>query len=178
MNPEIKTIPEKKFIGQKMEISFLNNRTHELWKQFMPGKKEIKNSIGSELYSLDVYPESFFEKFNPGNTFIKWAAVEVSDFNNIPREMEKLISPVGLYAVFLYKGLARDVPEMYRNILQNWLPSSGYSLDNRPHLAVMGERYRNDDPDSEEELWIPIKKNAFLSVSGNNMPWVNKDVKT
>jgi AraC family transcriptional regulator len=30
-------------------------------------------------------------------------------------------------------------------------------LDQRPHVEVMGEKYKNNDPDSEEEIWIPIK---------------------
>lgn len=158
MKPKIKTITEKKFVGQKIEMSFVNNRTPELWKQFMPRKKEIKNSIGVKLYSIEIYSSSFFKNFNPSNNFEKWAAVEVSDFDSIPQNMEKYILPKGLYAVFSYKGLASNTPKMYQNILQNWLPNSGYSLDNRPHFAVMGEKYKNNDPNSEEELWIPIKK--------------------
>lgn len=157
MKPEIKTIKEKKFVGEKIEMSFANNRTFELWKKFIPRKKEIKN-IGIELYSIDVYPPDFFKNFNPNNNFAKWAAVEVSDFDSIPQKMEKFVSPEGIYAVFQYKGLASDVPKMYQNILQNWLPNSGYSLDSRPHFAVMGEKYSNESPNSEEELWIPIKK--------------------
>jgi AraC family transcriptional regulator len=31
-------------------------------------------------------------------------------------------------------------------------------LDNKPHFEIMGDQYKNEDPDSEEELWIPIKK--------------------
>ncbi len=54
-------------------------------------------------------------------------------------------------------GPASKGPETYRNIFETWLPASGYVLDNRPHFAVMGEKYRNEDPDSEEEIWIPIK---------------------
>ena len=32
-----------------------------------------------------------------------------------------------------------------------------YTLDDRPHFEILGEKYKNQDPDSEEELWIPIK---------------------
>jgi AraC family transcriptional regulator len=158
MNPKIISIGEKKFIGQTIEMSFVNNKTPELWKQFMSRKKEIKNIIGIELYSIEIYPPTFFEQFHPANIFKKWAAVEVSNFNDIPQDMEKLISPEGLYAVFLYKGSASDAPKIIQNIFQNWLPGSGYSLDYKPHFAVMGEKYKNNDPDSEEEFWIPIKK--------------------
>jgi AraC family transcriptional regulator len=38
------------------------------------------------------------------------------------------------------------------------LPASGYELDDRPHFEILGERYKNNDPDSEEELWFPVRK--------------------
>jgi hypothetical protein len=30
-------------------------------------------------------------------------------------------------------------------------------LDDRPHFEVLGSKYRNNDPESEEETWIPTK---------------------
>jgi AraC family transcriptional regulator len=38
------------------------------------------------------------------------------------------------------------------------LPNLGYTLDDRAHFEVLGEKYKNNDPLSEEEIWIPIKK--------------------
>jgi len=35
-------------------------------------------------------------------------------------------------------------------------------LDNRPHFEVLGEKYKNGDPESEEEIWIPVKEKAKL----------------
>lgn len=46
---------------------------------------------------------------------------------------------------------------VFRNIFGVWLPASGYTLDRRPHFEVLGEKYKNADPNSEEEIWIPIK---------------------
>lgn len=160
MNPEIKVVKEKKFIGQKIETSFLENKTFQLWKNFMPRRKEIKNNIGIELYSMEVYPPLFFENFDYSNNFEKWAAIEVSDFNFIPDGMEKLISPTGLYAIFLYKGLSGEAKNFYNHIFQVWLPSSGFLLDNRPHFAVIGDKYKNNDPDSEEDIYIPILQSS------------------
>jgi predicted transcriptional regulator YdeE len=31
-------------------------------------------------------------------------------------------------------------------------------IDNRPHFEVLGDKYKNNDPSSEEEIWIPIRK--------------------
>ncbi|WP_339703323.1 GyrI-like domain-containing protein [Algoriphagus aquimarinus] len=79
------------------------------------------------------------------------------DLETIPDQMEELIIPTGLYVVFPFKGTDNEAPTMYQYILGTWLPSSKYQLDLRPHFALMGEKYKNNAPDSEEEIWIPIK---------------------
>jgi AraC family transcriptional regulator len=35
--------------------------------------------------------------------------------------------------------------------------SKEYELDDRPHFEILGDKYKNNDPNSEEEIWIPIK---------------------
>jgi AraC family transcriptional regulator len=37
------------------------------------------------------------------------------------------------------------------------LPNSAYELDDREHFELLGEKYKNNDPNSEEEIWIPIR---------------------
>lgn len=157
MQPLIKTLAEKKLTGHFIEMSFIENKTFQLWNGFMPKKKEIKNTINANLYSLEVYPENYFDNFNPSNDFQKWAAVEVSSFENLPSEMKTLVVSGGLYAVFLHLGPATEAHKTYNYIFAEWLPNSTYIVDERPHFAVMNEKYKKDDPTSEEEIWIPIK---------------------
>jgi len=155
---EVKTVAEKKFIGQNLEMSFANNLTPVLWRSFMPRKKEITNAIGIELYSAEIYPSHFFKAFNPTTPFMKWAAVEVDNFDSIPEGMQTLVSPEGLYAIFHYKGTSAAAPAFFNKIFTVWLPQAGLSVDDRPHFAVMGAKYKNNDPESEEDIWIPVKK--------------------
>jgi AraC family transcriptional regulator len=157
MEPGIEILTEKKLVGKHIEMSFSNNKTGELWRSFMPKRREIGNPIGTELYSIEVYGNHFFSNFNLETEFEKWAAVEVTDFETVPEEMETITLPCGLYAVFLHKGAAIEGPETYQYIFETWLPESDFILDDRPHFAVMGEKYKNEDPDSEEEIWIPIR---------------------
>jgi AraC family transcriptional regulator len=164
LEPRIETLPEKKFIGKRIKMSFSDNKTRELWSSFMPRRREIKNNIGSELYSIEVYEPLYFNNFNPEKEFDKWAAVEVIDFETVPDDMETLTSPGGLYAVFKHKGSADKASETYRYIFGTWLPASDFLLDVRPHFAVMGEKYKNDETDSEEEVWIPVKNINFINL--------------
>jgi AraC family transcriptional regulator len=152
--PRIETLRKKKLIGKRLTMSFANNRTSELWQIFMFQRKEIQNAIGTDLFNVQNYGSiNPFEDFNPEVVFEKWASVEVTDFNSIPEGMEAFTLQEGLYAVFDYKG---NSPEIFQYIFQKWLPNSGYELAHRPHFEVLGEKYKNNDPDSEEEIWIPI----------------------
>jgi len=160
MTPTIKTIPDKKLVGKRIQTAMAENRTFELWSSFMPRRKEIKNIISGDLFSVQVHnPSTTFENFTPHTPFEKWAAVEVTDFSIIPDGMEPYTLNGGLYAVFIHKGAAGTAPETFQYIFTGWLPASEYLFDNsRAQFEIMGEKYKNNHPDSEEEVWIPIKK--------------------
>lgn len=156
MTPRIETLNEKKLVGKRLTMSLANNRTVELWQKFMPKRREISNNITNDLISMQVYKPTHFADFKPTNEFEKWATVEVTNFENLPTEMETFSLAGGLYAVFDYKGSSND-PSIFQYIFGTWLPSSEYLLDDRPHFEVLGDKYKNNDPNSEEEIWIPIK---------------------
>jgi len=159
MLSRIETLSEKKLVGKRMKMTFANNKTRELWQIFMPQRKKIMNVLTTDLFSLQNYDNSFdFKNFNPDAVFEKWAAVEVADFNSIPDGMESYLLTSGLYAVFIHKGAANEGAKTFQYIFGTWLPASDYLLDNRPHFEVLGGKYKNDDPSSEEEIWIPIKR--------------------
>lgn len=158
MEPRIELLAKKKIVGKRIRMSFSDNRTYELWRSFMPKLNEIKNRINSDLISMQVYDKlPDFINFNPAMKFDKWATAEVDDFSDVPGEMETFMLSGGLYAVFNFKGSSAEAQKVFQYIFGTWLPRSGYALDDRPNFEILGEKYKNNDPDSEEEIWIPIK---------------------
>ena len=158
MIPSIKTLSEKKLIGMPLKMTYAENKTFQLWSRFMPRRKEIENAISNDFISLQIYDESFdFVNFSFNAVFEKWALIEVSDYNSIPNEMETLTLKEGLYAVFIHIGDTSTAEKTFRYIFEEWLPNSEYLLDIRPHFEVLGDKYKKDDPTSEEEIWIPIR---------------------
>lgn len=155
MQPAIETLTDRQLIGIQLRMSLSNNKTAELWRSFMPRRREIQNNLSLDLFSIQVYgqPVDFSQ---PDQEFVKWAAVEVSNFDAVPDGMDTLLLHGGLYAVFHYIGSSTDT-NIFRYIFGTWLPSSDYLLDDRPHFEILGEKYRNADPTSEEDIWIPIK---------------------
>src|SRR5512145_2255916 len=157
MEPRIETSKERRLAGKRLTMSLSDNRTGELWKSFMPRRKEITNNLTSDFISMTIYNPTHFIDFKPTNVFEKWAAVEVTDFENVPTDMEKFTLPGGLYAVFDYKGSSTD-STVFQYIFGTWLPDSDFVLDDRPHFEVLGVKYKNADANSEEEIWIPIRR--------------------
>jgi AraC family transcriptional regulator len=157
MQPRIENLKEKKLVGNQLTMSLANNKTGELWKSFMPRRREITNNLTNDLISMQVYKPTHFVDFKPTNEFEKWAVVEVTDFESVPNDMETFTLTGGLYAVFNYKGSSTD-SSIFQYIFNTWLPNSDYLLDDRPHFEILGEKYKNADPNSEEEIWIPIQK--------------------
>jgi AraC family transcriptional regulator len=107
---------------------------------------------------MQVYDATMdFSQFNPHIAFEKWAAVEVPNFDEVPDGMETYILPAGLYAVFVHRGGPATGAATFQYIFGTWLPASEFIVDNRPHFELLGAKYKNDDPASEEEICIPIR---------------------
>ncbi|NHM06962.1 GyrI-like domain-containing protein [Flavobacterium sp. CYK-4] len=155
MEPRIIHIGAKKLIGQHVLMSLADNRTFELWRGFMPRRKEITNNLNTDLISMKVCHEPV-DIGRMDQLHEKWAAIEVSSFEFVPPDMETFELPGGTYAVFHYKGLNTD-PRIFIYIFTDWLPNSEYELDDRPHFEILGVKYKNNDPDSEEEIYIPVR---------------------
>lgn len=82
--PRIKISGERKLVGKRLVMSFADYRVVELWKSFMPARKDIVNRLANDLISLTVYKPTYFADFRPTNEFEKWATAEVSDFDYVP----------------------------------------------------------------------------------------------
>ncbi|GAB4164210.1 MAG: hypothetical protein Tsb0033_25370 [Winogradskyella sp.] len=154
MTPEIIHSLKKHVVG--MYVPMQRYETHKiktLWQQFAPRKHKLANLVNNTSIAMQTF--SLNEKGQPESTFNMWACVEVSELSNIPNDMEGFTIPEGKYLKVLHKGM--DASATYHKIISEWLPNSGYAIDDRPHFQVMGEKYKNGSPDSEEDFYIPIK---------------------
>ena len=156
--PKIIKIANKKLIGISIQTSLSENSTLALWQQFKPLINDVKNRSNTDFYSIQVYENDFdLRKFTPKTTFEKWAAIEVENFENIPDDLTKFNLSGGLYAIFIHKGKPEEFHNTAAYIYGEWIPNSKYTLDNRPHFEILSENYNPNDPNTEEEVWIPIK---------------------
>lgn len=158
MEPRIEFLPQRKLVGQSIETTLSDDKTVALWQQFIPIQKSLKNSVSNDFFSVQIYDPSIrFDSFTPQTVFTRWAAVEVSNFKDIPDALSPLTLQGGLYAIFIHKGSSETFHNTSQYIFGEWLPNSDYALDQREHFEILGSKYLHNSPESEEEVWIPIK---------------------
>lgn len=153
-------IKERLFIGMGLTMSLTSDRTYELWSTTKPRLVDVPNRLSSDYFSLQEYPSlEYFKEFSFNNEFKKYALVEVERFNSF--DLEEMVIADTLYAVFLHKGTSREFPMTMNYIMSEWLPKSEYELAHAPHFEVLGKGYKKENPDSQEEVWIPIVKKTI-----------------
>ena len=146
--------------GLSRQMSLIDNQTALLWQSFMPRVQSLQHRVGQHLISLQEYPPDYFRSFQPDRPFKKWALAEVSSKDE-SGEFEH-ITVSGLYSVFTYQGLPDGFSGAFQQILFQWLPNSGFEIDQRPHFEWLGEKYKRNDPLSEEDVFIPIVASKTL----------------
>lgn len=152
-------LADKKLLGISRMTTVADPSAAMLWQAFSPRIKEITGMITNFRFSLQQYPPAFLKANDPsGIPYRQWAAVEVATFDGQPAGMEPLVIPGGLYAIHLHRGLSSAFPATFQRIYGQWLPQSGYQLDDRPHFERLAPDYRPNDPAAVEEVWVPIKK--------------------
>ena len=152
MKFEIKHLPETKLYGEFVEMSLTNNKTHELWKGFIQ-KLKSENLKPAEKYSVAIYPEDYYQNFSPNTVFEKGACIK--DIK--PHNDSKEIILEGKYVVFTYKGKASNAAPFFQKIFGETIPQNDLVIDDRPHFELLTDKYLGEHPDSEEEVWIPVK---------------------
>jgi len=156
MQVRFETLTSKTLIGQQQTMSLIKDTTGELFRSFMPRRKEIKQTKDQWVYDLRIYPANYFSPFSPATSFIKWALVEVEKEEQLPIGMETFLLNGGKYAVFTPESRINN-PNIFQYIFGEWLPNSNFVLDDRPHFERLNPKGKRNNPDADEEFWIPIK---------------------
>lgn len=81
-----------------------------------------------------------------------YIAVSTSQTEN---GLEEYIVPAATWAIFPGEGTNESIQELWKRVMTEWLPTSGYGYGNAPDVEV----YLNPDPQhAQYEVWIPVVK--------------------
>lgn len=156
METSIETLSAKKLVGMHKKMSRIEDGTGELWRSFMPRRGEVAQRTASEYISMQVYGRGDVV-LDPATVFTKWAVVEVDEHVDIPDGMDVYTLDGGLYAIFIHHGPAAAFMKTMQFIYGEWLPDSGFELDQREHFEILPDNYSPMDPNAREEVCIPIR---------------------
>ncbi len=154
---EFKVLTKQAFqiIGMRYFGENKNQEIKKLWDIFLPRQESIKSRINHAISYGICFP---VEGDNNDAAFEYIAAVEVSDFQDIPEEMVGKTIPTRKYAVFIHKGSVNNIPETYQAIYAVWQPKSGYELIKAPDFEYYDERFNPNNPETSElDIYIPVK---------------------
>jgi AraC family transcriptional regulator len=154
LQPQIVNIEPCMLIGISDEMSLIHNTTPLLWRRFRTELAATHAADSTAFYSLQQYPPDYFNNFNPAATFVKHALIENNQPNPYPTNWSVFHLQGGVYAVFNHRGGDTGI---FQEIYTQWLPQSGYALDNRPHFEKLPANYIPGHPDSEEDIYIPVR---------------------
>ena len=159
MTPKIITSQAILIVGLKADLTFMTNGpgTAKLAKQFMPKRNQILNRVGTDKFSIQIYNQFDLKTMSPNTVYQKWVGVAVTSFEAVPEGLETLVIDANKYAVFNFEGSPDGFLEAWQAIHTNWLPNSGYKLDDKPHFEILPEDYHPSNAFVKEEIWVPIK---------------------
>jgi AraC family transcriptional regulator len=158
MDVRIEQMSPRILVGNRVRMNYSGNKTFELWRGFMPNRNRIAGRKGEDLFSVSVFTgEDHFANLTAETMFDKWAAAEVTEPFVVPDGMESLTLTGGTYAVFTYRGRASEFQKVFGYILGEWMPVSGFQPDHREQFEILQPGYDPNNPESTEEIWIPVK---------------------
>ena len=158
LTPEIVTQKRMQLVGVKTEFysvdSEKNNMADKLpllWDEFVPRMEEIQHKVSGLAYGVIQQTKEKTDLLE------YYAAVEVSDINDLPEGMVSVEIPVSTYAKFTHKGNVASINNTVNYVYSSWLMQSDKRHTYGADLEIYGEEYIPDSDDSVVYYSIPIK---------------------
>ena len=158
LTPEIVTQERMQLVGVKTEFysvdSEKNNMADKLpllWDEFVPRMEEIQHKVSGLAYGVIQQTKEKTDLLE------YYAAVEVSDINDLPEGMVSVEIPVSTYAKFTHKGNVASINNTVNYVYSSWLMQSDKRHTYGADLEIYGEEYIPDSDDSVVYYSIPIK---------------------
>ena len=137
-------------VGLKYRGKNENNEIPQLWRVLGLRTGEIENlADNTAAYGISANMDKESSEFD----YI--AGFEVSSTEGLPEGMVAFEVPGGRYAVFT--TTLPKIGETFHNAYDTWLPQAGHRLTSGPEFELYDDQFDPQDPDSEFDLYIPIK---------------------
>jgi AraC family transcriptional regulator len=86
------------------------------------------------------------------------AALEVTDFASVPKDIQTATVPAATYAVFTQPGHITLMRPTIMSIWQDWLPASGHIAAEAPLIEYYPPAFNGMTGNGGFEIWLPVRK--------------------
>ena len=129
----------------------------QAWDIFLKIKEQVKWKDDRKTYGV----EFFTEEYDREKKWFYMVAMELPDLSEIPVNMVGKVIPANTYAAFTVKGGIKNLPKTSQYAHDEWLPKSQYEEADWFEFELYDERFKDiDDPDTEIDIYIPIRKKS------------------
>lgn len=140
------------FVGDRREVPLAEAaaRIGALWRDFM-ATVPLPGQIGQETYGITCTFDGVNMEYMAG--------VRVEGFENLDAAVPagRVAVPAAEYAVFTHVGTNDRIPETWEGIME-WVRTNGRFVDgDSPPLEIYGAAYDPASPNSQFEIWFPVK---------------------
>lgn len=154
MEPRIVQLEPITLVGLPYYGDSADNKFAQVWERFMPHEKDILHRIKPGVgYGVEIYGPEFDQQ----RQWTYLPSVQVSQVESIPLVLFPKTLPAATYAVFTAKGGIPKLGETFQYAYMTWLPTSQYQVAYPFDFEYYDERFKDNDPDSEVDIYIPIK---------------------
>lgn len=119
------------------------------WEGFVPYIGNISGQKSSVAYGL------CYNTDDDGNMDYM-CAVEVTDFDRVPKELDRLRIARAKYAVFRHDGHVSAISATWNEIFRTGLSEANLRLAEGPMFERYGEDFNGDTGLGAMEIWIPV----------------------
>lgn len=152
MEPKIVELDGFKFVGLRYFGDNKNQEIKGLWGEFNKNYNSFKHvKAGSPAIGLCIMLPGEMEKFEYSAGFMVDSTADM-DPMFVSRDV-----PPSKYAVFTHKGLLNNLHETYDFIFSKWIKECGYEVGTALNFEWYDDRFKDNDPSSEFDIYIPIK---------------------
>lgn len=120
------------------------------WQRLSPYFGAIPHAVGDIAYGV-------IHDYDNDGAFSYLAGVEVSRFDDLPKEFSTVRIPERRYAIFTHRGHISSIPGTMTAIWQKWAPEHGHSPVDAPGFERYDERFNPETGEGEVEVWVPVE---------------------
>jgi AraC family transcriptional regulator len=120
------------------------------WHRFGPWLGNIPGQAGDVAYGVVCNDD------DQGVTDY-FTGVEVTDFDALPSELQRMRLPAQRYAVFRHPGHISEIRSVWRTIWSEWVPQRVRKLSDAPFFEVYPEAFDPVSGTGGYEIWLPIE---------------------